>query len=143
MKLFTILFLLCSFQSISQTFSELKEYAPGEEFDNIHVKKIAEDTLQSCFVIWIKHGVKAHYHADHTENVVVISGEGMMTLGDNIFMIKKGDYVNIPKGTVHSVTQVLSDEPLKVLSIQAPNFDGTDRIFVEGKNKKSPDLSRD
>ena len=84
-------------------------------------------------MIWVKEGVKAHYHAVHSENIVVLEGEAMMSLGDDLFMIKKGDFVNIPKGTVHSVTQILSDEPLKVLSIQSPYFDGTDRIFVENE----------
>jgi mannose-6-phosphate isomerase-like protein (cupin superfamily) len=120
-----------SYEVYSQTFDELTDFAPTAEFENIHVQKVTEDSLQSCFMIWVKEGVKAHYHAHHTENIVVVSGEAMMTMGDEIFMIKKGDYVNIPKGTIHSVTQVLSDEPLKVLSIQSPQFLGKDRIFVE------------
>ena len=131
MKQLIFLILLFPFWSFGQTFNGLDNYAPSEDFDNIHVQKVTEDTLQSCFVIWVKNGVKAHYHKNHTENLVVISGEAMMTLGDEIFLIKKGDYVNIPKGTVHSVTQILSDEPLKVLSIQSPQFFGKDRIFIE------------
>lgn len=131
MRLLFVLLIVNSVYGYGQTFDGLENYSTEGEYENISVQKITEDSLQSCFVIWIKHGVKAHYHAEHTENIVVVSGEGMMTLDDEIFMIKKGDYVNIPKGTVHSVTQVLSEEPLKVLSIQSPQFDGKDRIFVE------------
>ena len=131
MRLLIILLIVNSTYGFGQTFEGLENYSPSGDYENISVHKITEDSLQSCFIIWVKHGVKAHYHADHTENIVVISGEGMMTLGEEIFLIKKGDYINIPKGTVHSVTQVLSEEPLKVLSIQSPQFLGNDRIFVD------------
>ena len=132
MKIFLGLFIvLLSTVVFGQEFSELETYEPSGEFDNIHVMKVAEDELQSSFVIWIKKGVKEHYHSEHTENIIVLEGEAVMTLGDDLFLIKKGDYVNIPKGTPHSVTQVLSDEPLKVLSVQSPKFDGSDRVFVE------------
>ncbi|MDX2362245.1 MAG: cupin domain-containing protein [Crocinitomicaceae bacterium] len=128
---FSLLFVLLNTIAFGQEFSELETYEPDAEYDNIFVKKVAEDEMQSSFIIWIKKGVKEHYHADHTENIVVLEGEAVMTLGDELFMIKKGDYLNIPKGTPHSVTQVLSEEPLKVLSVQSPNFDGTDRLLVE------------
>jgi len=110
---------------------DLDDFEPTAEFDNIHVYKVEEDSLQSSFIIWVKHGVKEHYHADHTENLVVVSGKAEMTLGDSTFIIVKGDYVNIPKGTKHSVTKVMSKEPLKVLSIQSPYFDGNDRVFTK------------
>lgn len=114
-----------------QSYLHISDIQPNEEYENIHVKKIAEDSLQSVFIIWIKKGVKEHFHAMHSENIVVLEGEGMMSLGDELFLIKTGDYVNIPKGTPHSVTQVLSEKPLKVVSIQSPLFDGSDRIFIE------------
>jgi mannose-6-phosphate isomerase-like protein (cupin superfamily) len=130
-QVLTILAVFLTMNLYAQKFEQLEKYQPTEEFENIQVLKIAEDSLQSSFIIWIKKGVKAHYHAEHTENIVVLEGEAMMTIGDDLFMIKQGDYLNIPMGTVHSVTQILSDEPLKVLSIQSPHFDGSDRFFVE------------
>ena len=117
--------------SSAQTYQSLNRIQPDKEFHNILVRKIAEDSLSSSFVIWIKQNVKSHFHKDHSENIVVLEGEGMMTLGDSLFAIKEGDFVSIPKGTTHSVTQVLSKGPLKVLSIQTPLFDGSDRIFIE------------
>ncbi len=132
MRLIILLFFaLLSINLNAQHFQALDKYKTPNEFENIHVEKITEDSLQSCFMIWVKQGVKEHYHADHSENIIVLEGEAMMSLGDDLFMIKEGDHVNIPKGTRHSVTQILSDTPLKVLSIQSPRFDGSDRIFVE------------
>ena len=99
-------------------------------FENIFVKKIASDAHSSTFVIWVKQGVKNHYHARHTEQLVVLEGTGMMTLGDQVMRIKKGDFIRIPMGTHHAV-EVTSEVPLKVLSIQAPEFHGKDRVWIK------------
>ena len=108
----------------------LKNIEPDAEYDNVHVKPISTDERASSFVIWVKKEVKAHYHAEHSEQIYVISGKGRMTLGEKSFEIKKGMWLFIPKGAVHSVV-VTSKKPLKVLSVQAPEFKGKDRIFVE------------
>jgi len=50
--------------------------------------------------------------------------------------INKGDYFNIPENTPHGL-QVLSSSPIKVLSIQSPKFDGTDRILINRVIKRS------
>ena len=95
----------------------------SSNFENIYVKKISEDSLHSSFLIWVKSGVKSHYHAYHTEHVYILEGEGTMTLGDSTFKIKAGDLIIIPMGTPHSVITE-SSTPLKVLSIQSPKFEG-------------------
>ena len=48
------------------------------------------------------------------------------------YMIKQGDYFRIKKGTPHAV-KVTSIKPLKMLSVQAPEFFGKDRIFLPEK----------
>lgn len=101
------------------------------DYPNTYVKKVAEDSLQSIFIIWIKHSVKPHYHATHTEYVEILSGKGRMTLNGETFIVHKHDKIVIPKGSVHSVVN-LHHHPLKVLSIQCPLYDG-DRIAIEPK----------
>ena len=98
--------------------------------DNLYNKALFSDSLASSFVIVIKQGVKPHKHLQHSEHVAVLDGEGEMTLGEKKFGIKKGDVIFIPKNTVHAV-KTTSKVPLKVLSVQAPHFDGKDRIFIE------------
>lgn len=98
------------------------------DYPNVYVKKVAEDSLQSTFIIWIKGTVLPHYHAHHTELVEILSGKGRMTLNGETFVVHKHDIIRIPKGSVHSVTN-LHHRPLKVLSIQAPQFDG-DRVYI-------------
>lgn len=98
--------------------------------DKNHVRTLHHDSLSSSFLIIIPKEVKAHYHAHHTEQVVILSGEADMMLGDQKLHVKAGDIILIPKGTTHSVT-VTSKEPLKVISLQAPYFDGSDRVMQE------------
>lgn len=112
------------------TVQNLNEVQPDTTFENIHVQKVSTDDNASTFIIWVNQGVKAHYHAKHTENLVVIEGTGEMTINDKTYNIGPGDYIYLPEGTIHSV-KVTSDVPLKVISIQAPAFLGKDRIFVE------------
>lgn len=94
------------------------------------VKLLASDSLCSTFLIVIPGEVKMHYHAFHTENVMVIEGKGIMKLGDKEFEIKEGDLIVIPKGTKHLVKST-GEKPLKVISVQSPYFDGKDRVMVD------------
>ena len=58
----------------------------------------------------------------------MLEGSGDFTLGDTTQPIKKGDLITIPKNTWHGV-EVTSKVPLKVVSIQSPEFKGVDRVF--------------
>jgi mannose-6-phosphate isomerase-like protein (cupin superfamily) len=49
-------------------------------------------------------------------------------MNDERFMIGPGDYITIKKKSWHAV-KVTSEEPLKVLSVQAPEFLGNDRKY--------------
>lgn len=98
--------------------------------DNIYNKPLFGDSLASSFVIVINKEVKAHKHLSHSEHVVVLDGKGTMNLGSKTVEIKKGDVIFIPKNLIHSVKST-GKSPLKVLSVQAPNFDGKDRVFIE------------
>ena len=98
--------------------------------ENIHVHKISSDAHSSDFVIFIKKMVPLHKHLNHTETIYVLEGRGIFQQGDEYFEIGPGDYLRIPEDTPHAV-KVTSSETLKVLSVQAPEFLGKDRIFIE------------
>jgi len=53
-----------------------------------------------------------------------------MVLGTDTFKIASGDLIFIPKNTVHAVKSI-GASVLKVISIQSPRFDGTDRILTK------------
>jgi mannose-6-phosphate isomerase-like protein (cupin superfamily) len=114
----------------AQSYQSLDTITAPAGYENIYLRKVASDSLVSSFVIFIKKEVKKHKHVLHSEHVYILDGEGEMLLGDRSFKVKKGDIIFIPKNTVHSLT-VTSATPVKVLSVQAPVFDGKDRQFVE------------
>ncbi len=114
----------------SQDLTKLKELKPHKEFDNILVKPIGSTKDASTYVIWVKDTVKSHYHAEHTETIVMLGGKARFYLADSVFTIVEGDHFIIPPKAIHSV-KVLSEEPAKVLSTQCPEFLGKDRIFVD------------
>ncbi|PKP51433.1 MAG: cupin domain-containing protein [Bacteroidetes bacterium HGW-Bacteroidetes-12] len=123
-----ILFLFCMKIGVAQGVLNLDTLQPKQSYENILVEPIYENENNSYYVIWIKKEVKSHKHLTHTETITVIEGEGIMTVGKNSFTIKKGDFFEIPKNTFHAL-KVISEIPMKVLSIQMPKFDGEDRIF--------------
>ncbi len=129
MKKIFILFLFPTLIN-AQTNQSSDTIAAPAVYENIYSRTVASDSLVSSSVIFIKKEVKKHKHISHSEHIYILDGEGEMLLGDRSFKVKKGDIVFILKNTTHSL-KVTSATPMKVLSIQAPMFDGKDRQFVE------------
>lgn len=127
------LFWMACFWSYAQNLWQTDTLKVPKNFENVHVQTLAHDSLQSVFVIWVKKEVKGHFHATHTECIVVLEGKALMRLNDQIITIKHGDVIHVPSGTKHAVLEVKGNKTLKVLSIQAPYFDGKDRIFIQEK----------
>ena len=123
-------FVFVTITVFAQDIVKLKKVKPSKEFENILIKKFNDDKEQTTFMIWVKNEVKLHKHNFHIENVYVVSGKGEFTLGDEVFKIKKGDYINIPKQTPHAL-KVTSRNPMQVISIQSPQFKGIDRVFIK------------
>lgn len=128
MKSFLFLLFLAPMMAHAQIIIHEDSLLPPSDLSGTHVQKIAGDSLVSTFVIFIKQSVPIHKHAHHSENVIVLEGEGIMTLGSITKEIRPGDIIFIPADTFHDVI-VTSEIPLKVVSIQAPEFDGKDRIL--------------
>lgn len=128
--LFLIVFLIWHNVSPAQLYQALDSIGINSQSENIYARKINGDSLSTSFCILIKKEVKLHKHLWHSEQVLVIQGEGRMRLGREEFLIKKGDLIFIPKNTAHAVKRT-GNEPLKVLSIQSPAFDGSDRVMIE------------
>ena len=132
-KIIALAITLCAFTALkAQQYQGADTITAPTKLDNIYARPLYSDTLASSFVIFIKNEVKEHKHAYHAEHIYVLQGEALMKIDGNSFKIKKGDVIFVPKNTWHYV-KVTSKTPLKVISIQAPNFDGKDRIFREQK----------
>jgi quercetin dioxygenase-like cupin family protein len=110
--------------------SSIDQILPEKDFENIHVKKIFNDSSSSTFAIWIKQKVKLHKHVYHTENVLIDKGFGEFQINDSIYKVAAGDWIVIPKNTWHGVI-VNSKSTMKIISVQSPEYFGKDRIFKD------------
>lgn len=128
MKLFALLIIIYGYSFLAIGQENLKELSPSEDFENILVKKIGGDELSTQFIIWVKDTVRTHRHEDHSESLYIIEGSGIFYMNDQRFKIGVGDFITINKKSWHAV-KVTSKKPLKVLSVQSPEFLGEDRTF--------------
>lgn len=82
---------------------------------------LAEETLPAgC-------AVTPHRHREIEEIYYIVSGHGMMTVGDEAREIQAGDAVYIPRGHRHTLENTGS-EPMKILLVCGPAFFYEDEI---------------
>ena len=65
---------------------------------------------------------KLHTQPNHDEIVIVIDGEAEFRVGDEVRRVGPGDFVFIPRNTIHGRVRTIS-ESMSALSIYAPYFD--------------------
>ena len=131
MKILNLILLMFLFNhSNAQEFvSSTDKIEPiNEDYDNISITKLSTNSDATTFAIWIKKKVKIHKHINHTEHVYIKQGKGKFQLADSLYNVKTGDLIIVPKNTWHGV-MVESRNPMKVISIQSPEFFGKDRVF--------------
>jgi mannose-6-phosphate isomerase-like protein (cupin superfamily) len=104
----------------------------SNEVAKIKVQPLFSDSLVSSFLIEIpvKDTVNLHKHLKHSEHVFILEGSAKMILKTDTLSIEPNQLIFIPKNTPHKVW-VTSKSPLRVVSIQAPQFNGNDRILLE------------
>lgn len=127
--LFT-LFILISGVVSAQNVTNINNIKLEVDIENTFAKTLDTDSNSTSLIIWVKKSVNSHKHIEHSELIYVIEGEGTMTVDESEFILSPGDYFRIPENTFHSL-KVTSKKPMKVLSIQSPEFFGKDRVFEE------------
>ena len=76
-------------------------------------------------------GSKLHTQPDHDEIVIVIDGEADFRVGDEVYRVGPGDFVFVPRNTLHGRVRTITDS-MSALSIYSPFFDRTkDNIVWE------------
>jgi len=78
-------------------------------------------------------GSKLHTQPDHDEIVIVIDGEAEFRVGDEVYRIGPGDFVFIPRNTLHGRVRTIT-ESMSALSIYSPFFDRTKENIVWEKD---------
>lgn len=92
--------------------------------------RLAFDKNAASFLLSIPTETKMHYHANHSEHVMLIEGQGMLLMGYKTIDLKKNELIFITEGTPHKIINT-GKSKLKVLSIQSPFYDGTDIVILE------------
>ena len=100
-----------------------------DSVENVFIQKMYSNEKNSSFFIQIEKTVPLHKHEVHAETVYIISGEAIMVMNEDTIAVKPGDLIDIPVNTNHAVT--VTTGPLKVLSVQSPEFFGKDRVFIK------------
>lgn len=96
---------------------EVREFKKGER---ISKKAVDNDNVLIHFHFYSANSkVQPHQHADSVDVYYVIEGEGLVTIGNEERVLRKGDIVAIPKNTVHGVVNHYK-KPLIMLDILAP-----------------------
>jgi quercetin dioxygenase-like cupin family protein len=78
-------------------------------------------------------GSKLHTQPDHDEIVIVIDGEAEFKVGDEVHRVGPGDFVFIPRNTLHGRVRTITDS-MSALSIYSPFFDRTKENIVWEKD---------
>ena len=72
--------------------------------------------------------VTPHHHRDLEEIYYIVSGAGLMTVGESSREVGAGDAVYIPRGHRHSLKNT-GTEPIKLILVCGPAFFYEDQVF--------------
>jgi mannose-6-phosphate isomerase-like protein (cupin superfamily) len=95
----------------------------------IAVRPLGNTPETSRFAIRLNEAEKPHIHRDHDLIAVVLEGYATAHVGAQIFHMKPGDLVEIPRGVIHWVMPV--DGPCVAYAVFSPTYDGSDNHPVE------------
>jgi mannose-6-phosphate isomerase-like protein (cupin superfamily) len=100
-----------------------------EQARPIAVRALRATPGTSLSLIRLRAAEKPHIHQHHDLVVVMLSGGGVLHLGERSIAVHPGDVMEIPRGTVHWAenTDPLASE---VYAVFSPPYDGLDNIPV-------------
>lgn len=95
----------------------------------IAVRPLSATAESSRVAIRLAASEKPHTHNEHDLIALVVSGSVRMHLGDQVFEMRPGDVVEVPRGVVHWAQPL--DGVAEAYVIFTPPYDGTDHHPVE------------
>jgi mannose-6-phosphate isomerase-like protein (cupin superfamily) len=91
----------------------------------------------SVSLIRLRGAEAPHIHANHDLTVVMLSGSGVLHLGDKRIVVGPGDVMEIPRGVVHWAENT-APEASEVYAIFSPPYlDNKDNVPVEAGGGKT------
>lgn len=104
----------------------------GSEIRELMHPRAHGNKLQSLAEAIVPAGARttAHHHVTSEEVYHILDGEAEMRLGDQRFVVRAGDTICIPPGTVHAL-QNDAHAPLRLLCCCAPPYSDEDTVLHE------------
>ena len=125
--------------AIKSEYNKIQPYSTkdGSQIKELMHPKVHGNKRQSLAEAYIPIGSTTllHKHKTSEELYHIKSGRGLMTLGDEQFVVTKGDTIYIPPGTPHRI-QNTGRGALKILCCCSPPYSHNDtKLLVEQKSK--------
>ena len=95
----------------------------------IGLEKVFQNDTMSINLGVVPSEVPAHYHKVSDEIYYVRGGAGTMRVGDEYRNIREGDFIVIPRGTIHGLKNTGGDS-LIIFIITSPPFDPVNDRFT-------------
>jgi mannose-6-phosphate isomerase-like protein (cupin superfamily) len=95
----------------------------------IAVRRLRATAEVSANLIRLRDAEKPHIHQAHDLVVVMLSGGGVLHLGDRAIPVKPGDVMEIPRGTMHWAENT-DPAGSEVYALFSPPYDGKDNLPV-------------
>lgn len=84
------------------------------EYDDIYAKILSYTPEVITAIVWLKVMAPQEVHDDEYEKFLILEGTCDITIGEDVYSLKSGDYLTIPLYQNHHVT-VTSSIPCKVI----------------------------
>ena len=86
-------------------------------------------------------GPPPHIHSREDESFYIVSGKLEILLGDKTFQAKRGDFVYIPRGTIHQFKNVGSDSAVQLVTFVPAGIECFfQEVFPEVKDRNAAPL---
>jgi mannose-6-phosphate isomerase-like protein (cupin superfamily) len=112
---------MSNFHSLAGTLHEMEKLADADGTPLVRVLAKGEDVAAGVLRAG-RRGAGLHRQPAHEEVLIVLDGEGDFRVGDEICHVRRGDFVFVPRDTMHG-TVAAGSAPLSFLSIIAPRVD--------------------
>jgi mannose-6-phosphate isomerase-like protein (cupin superfamily) len=94
-----------------------------------------QDTAQNIAAVYDTtlapgESIRSHYHTDFEEIYYILSGYGIMTIGEEMQEISRGDVVYIPANAPHTLLNTAAEVPLRFVTVTV----GAAQVENEGLN---------
>ena len=108
-----------NFQNLADILQQITRSAPG---NTPAVKPLAIGQDMAAAVVRSANADGLHRQPDHEELVIVLEGEGDFQVGEETRTVRAGDFIFVPRDTVHG-TVATRVAPLSYVSMISPRID--------------------